>query len=100
METSGRDFLEEIGLRAAQNEAFKKALLEDPKTAVETRLQAKLPKNLKITVVEEKPDELFIVIPQKSNTELSDDQLEVIAGGKGICWKNPSCVCMTTCAIR
>jgi len=100
MEMTGREFLEEIGLRAAQNEDFKKALLQDPKSAVETRLQAKLPKNFKITVVEEKPDELFIVIPHKSDAELSDAQLEVIAGGKGVCWKNPSCVCTTTCHIR
>ncbi|MGV8121471.1 MAG: NHLP leader peptide family RiPP precursor [Candidatus Xenobiia bacterium LiM19] len=90
METTGREFLQEIALKASADEAFKKVLMEDPVKVVETKLKAKLPKNFKITVLEEKPDELFIVIPQKSGAELSDAQLESVAGG-GVCWKNPAC---------
>lgn len=90
MENTGRKFLEEIALKASTDETFKKALMEDPVKVVETKLKAKLPKNFKITVLEEKPDELFIVIPQKSGAELSDAQLESVAGG-GVCWKNPAC---------
>jgi hypothetical protein len=58
----------------------------------------KLPKNIRITVLEEKPDELFIVIPHKGGAELSEAELESVAGGKGICWKNPSCA-PSNCAI-
>jgi hypothetical protein len=91
MEDKGRSFLQEIGVKASGDEAFRKALLADPVKILETRLKAKLPKNFKITVLEEKPDELFIVIPHRSGKELSDGELEAVAGS-GICWKNPSCV--------
>jgi len=92
MENAGRQFLEEMGLKASEDSEFKKALMQDPVNAVEKKLKVKLPKNIRITVLEEKPDELFIVIPHKGGAELSEAELESVAGGKGICWKNPSCV--------
>jgi hypothetical protein len=94
MDNAGRKFLEDIGLKASEDEAYKKALLMDPVKTVEARLKAKLPKNLKITVLEEKPDELFIVVPHKGDGELSESELEAVAGG-GVCWKNPAC-CVCT----
>jgi len=94
MDNTARKFLEEIAVKASEDEAFKKALLEDPTKVVEAKLKAKLPKNFKITVLEEKPDELFIVVPHKSDAELSDSQLESVSAG-GVCWKNPAC-CVCT----
>jgi hypothetical protein len=89
-ENAKRKFLEDIGLKASEDEAFKKLLMDDPAKVIETRLKVKLPKNLKITVLEEKPDELFIVLPLKGGKDLSDSELASVSAG-GICWHDSSC---------
>jgi hypothetical protein len=62
---------------------FKKAVINDPRGMLEQRTGRKLPPNVKIFIHEEDPNTLhFSIPPAPSNlTELSDDDLEKVAGG-------------------
>lgn len=81
---SRRDLEEKIVARAWTDDAFRRDFVTDPKAQFEAHLGTKLPEALRITVHEETPDNLHFVIPvrPKGNLdELSDDDLEKVAGG-------------------
>jgi Nitrile hydratase, alpha chain len=62
---------------------FKKQIVADPKGMLERHIGQKLPANLKILIHEEDANTLhFSLPPAPSNaTELSDEDLEKVAGG-------------------
>ena len=79
---------EMIGLMyqfALNNPDYRKAMLQDPKGLLAKQMQQDLPDNLNVQVVEETPDTFYLVAPyvQAAGDELSDDDLEKVAGGKG-----------------
>lgn len=65
------------------DDAFRRAFLADPKGEFERRLGRKLPAGLVVSAHEEDVDKLHFVIPvaPKGITELSDTDLERVAGG-------------------
>jgi hypothetical protein len=71
--------------RSMEDEEFRQRLLDDPKAAVEQELGSRLPESIEVRVVEETADTVFLVIPSASpiggGAELSDQQLEAVAGG-------------------
>ena len=70
---------------ALNNPDYRKAMLQDPKGLLAKQMQQDLPDNLNVKVVEESPDTFYLVAPyvQAAGDELSDDDLEKVAGGKG-----------------
>lgn len=74
---------QDLLLKAAQDEAFREALLANPKAALSQFLGTELPAELKVNVVENTPAELTLVIPPKLSDELGDEELEAVAGGRG-----------------
>ncbi len=75
---------EEVALQAMQDDDFRAALLKDPKAALaaEYGLDQSFFAGFSLRVEVEKPDEVLLVIPGKAaDEELSDDQLEAVAGG-------------------
>jgi len=68
---------------AWQDDTFRRKFVADPKGQFEERLGAKLPPSLKMTAHEENENSLHFVIPMKPKpaAELSDEELEKIAGG-------------------
>jgi hypothetical protein len=79
---------EMIGLMygfAVSNPDYRKALMSDPKGLLAKQMQQDLPDNLTVKVVEETADTFYLVAPYvpAAGDELSDDDLEKVAGGKG-----------------
>ena len=96
-EGSGRAEMERRLIeRSLQDEDFRRVLLEDPKATVEQELGTPLPEEVQIRVVEETPDTIYLVLPSSSPLggagELSDQDLEAIAGGGATFW-GATCSC-------
>ncbi|NES87333.1 MAG: NHLP leader peptide family natural product precursor [Moorea sp. SIO2B7] len=70
--------------KAWEDEDFKAELLQDPKGVFEREFEADIPDSINVTVYEETADNLYLVLPMKPSTEgeLSDQELEAVAGGK------------------
>jgi hypothetical protein len=65
---------------------FKKAVVSDPKGMLERHTGRKLPPQIKIFIHEEDPNTLHLSIPPAPSnlTELSDEDLEKVAGGTDV----------------
>ncbi len=71
----------------ANDPDFRAALLADPRAAVSKLLALALPDAVRIDVHEETLTHIHLVIPATfANGEISDDDLEQVAGG--VCWGN------------
>lgn len=67
--------------KAAEDEGFRLALLSDPKSALEKELGVVIPEDIKIEVHVESMKALHLIIPAAHTDELTDDDLDAIAGG-------------------
>ena len=86
-EASGREQMERrLVQRSLQDGDFRQRLLENPKAAVEDELGTQLPEDVRVVAVEETADTVYLVLPFVSTQaqeagELSDQDLEAVAGG-------------------
>jgi len=82
--------------RSLQDESFRQRLLEDPKAAVEEELGTQLPEDVRVQAVEETAETIYLVLPSASplgeGGELSDRELETVAGGGSTAW-GETCSC-------
>ncbi len=76
------EFQSVIDENCAKSGNYREALVSDPKAVIEKHLGHPLPQGLNIEVVEERPNTLYVVAPAPANDELSDEDLEMVAGGK------------------
>jgi hypothetical protein len=81
-----RDLETHLVEKAWKDPAFKLRVVSDPKGMFEEHLGQKLPANLKIFVHEEDANTLYFSIPPAPSNlnELSDEDLEKVAGGTDI----------------
>lgn len=71
--------------QAWKDEAFRQELISNPKAAIEKEIGQELPESTDIRVLEETGNTVYLVLPQKpSLEELSEEELEAVAGGWGI----------------
>ena len=80
------EFQNKLVVRAYDDETFRQELMSDPKSVYEREMGISIPDSFKIEVVEEKPNTIYMVLPQKTEEsqvegELSDEALEAVAGG-------------------
>lgn len=81
---SRHELEEKIVARAWKDDAFRQKFVADPKGQFEEHLGTKLPEGLTMTAHEEDENHLHFVIPVKPREnldELSDEDLEKVAGG-------------------
>ena len=73
--------------KAMKDEAFRKQLIENPSATIEEETGTKLPEIFTIKVLEEDLQTVYLILPQKpvqnSEMELSEAELESVAGGTG-----------------
>lgn len=70
--------------QAWKDDAYKQKLLSNPKAAIGQEFGVQLPDEVNVHVMEEDSTNLYFVLPARpnlSNAELSDEQLETVAGG-------------------
>jgi hypothetical protein len=80
--------------RAWKDAKFKEQLLSDPKSVLGSYIGKSIPDDVEIKVVEESSKILYLVLPVEptNESELTEAQLEAIAGGyfkllwTGLCW--------------
>jgi hypothetical protein len=97
------EFELEIQARALKDKAFRAELLRDPKATLDRELtargsEARLPDELKVEIIEERADTLYLMLPEEDlgmGMELEDEALEAVAGGgtgsNPITWPDCSC---------
>jgi hypothetical protein len=84
-ETLTRNEIEEIVVgNATRHPQYREALLKNPKKVIETQLNNRLPDGLNVKVLQETGDTIYLRLPHviKEGSELSDTDLEQVAGGK------------------
>ena len=77
-----------IAMKAAEDDEFRARLLADPRTALEEETGLRLPDDYRLHVHEESATDAHMVLPPKP--ELSREQLDNIAGGRGYRGQAPS----------
>jgi hypothetical protein len=86
--------------RSMNDESFRRRLLEDPRAAVEEELGTSLPEGVRVRAVEETTDTIYLVLPSSSplgeGGELSEQDLETVAGGGGTYW-GATCLAEPAC---
>ncbi|MBU0650742.1 NHLP leader peptide family RiPP precursor [bacterium] len=75
------DFRQKITEKAMSDSEFKSRLMQDPKAAIAEVTGKNIPAEVKIHVIEEDSNVLNLIVPKKSVDELSDDDLDQVAGG-------------------
>jgi nitrile hydratase alpha subunit len=82
---TSRRQVEDILIRKAyEDSAFKRALIEQPNATISQELGVRIPSEISISVVEESPHHLYLVLPPAPaamSGELSDRELSAVAGG-------------------
>jgi hypothetical protein len=90
--------------RSLEDEDFRRRLLEDPKAVVEEELGTRLPEEVRVVAVEETADTVYLVLPNASPAdeggELSDRELEAVAGAGWAEQMTSGTTCVTYCAYR
>ena len=99
-EATGRQEMERRLIeKSLEDESFRQRLMEDPKGAVEQELGTQLPEGVRVVAVEETAETIYLVLPSTpmagtEGGELSDQQLESVAGG----W-DPQTAGQVTCQV-
>ena len=85
--------LEAVSHRASMDGHFRAQLLADPASAIHAAFGVTLPEGFRIRFIEKDPGlDVMVVLPdlRAADEELSDDDLEQVAGGTGtLAWSDP-----------
>ncbi|MBN1198522.1 MAG: NHLP leader peptide family RiPP precursor [Bacteroidales bacterium] len=81
--------------KAMKDEQFRERLMASPNETIEQELRVKLPASLRINVLEEKPDSVYLVIPmttmEHTGEEFTEAELSNVAGGYRLISMDDAC---------
>jgi len=83
-EFDSRQGIEQDLAERAQDPDFRERLLADPGSVLSETYGMSLPADIHVTVHEENANNIHFVLPMPENSELSDDELDAVAGGAWI----------------
>lgn len=79
---AGQDSIKSVIARSATDKKFRQWLLTDPHAAIADATGQVVPKNFRVSFVENKADATIVLPPVVTESaELSDHELETVAGG-------------------
>ncbi len=84
MKESINQALQAITARSAEDRAFRKQLLENPRAAMQKIMGTAIPEDLRIKFIEKDPDiDVLIVLPEclLEEGELTEEDVAEVAGG-------------------
>ena len=80
-----RQFEQQLIEKALKDESFRKQLIENPGAAIEAETGWKIPETVKIKVMEEDSQTVYLVLPDviamNGQNELTDEELNGVARG-------------------
>ena len=80
-----QQFEQQLIEKAMKDESFRKQLIENPGAIIEAEFGRKITESIKINVLEEDANTVYLILPQVSNQssemELTDAELNAVAGG-------------------
>ena len=83
---SRKQIEEALVARAENDEAFRRSLLSNPRDILAKDFGITIPPSVRLNVVEESTSNLYLVLPVRAaaanSGELTDRELEAVAGGK------------------
>jgi len=74
--------LKSIVEKAQEDAAFREKLKSSPKEALEAEAGEMIPEFIRIAIVDQNETDIVITLPKVQSDELSDADLEQVAGGK------------------
>ena len=78
-----------IADRMAEDSQFRAALMSDPRLALASLTGREIPDSVRVSVHEESPTDIHLVIA--ANSALGDQDLELVSGGYN--WTTPNHAC-------
>jgi hypothetical protein len=91
-------YTEQLLSRAERDPEYRKQLIEDPSSAIEEELGIDLPEGIRVTVVQEGPNEAILVMPRHLEPgQLGDEELLAVAGAGGGCGTEGNSAAGSTC---
>ena len=79
--------------KALADETFRKKLIENPKACIKEELGISVPEQVEVTVLEETPSKVFLVLPARKKAVMSEENLKKVAAGNSGC----GCNCVSNC---
>ena len=80
-ETNPQDIIAWLIAKAWQDDAFKQALLNNPRATIENE-GIEVPEGMEVVVVEQTENRIVLVLPPAPEGDLSEEQLDAVSGGQ------------------